>query len=96
MNSRAKETTSSFKLVPKNKRKIRPREMSAMTSQRKPSEAKEKSPKEASETKDPPNPGMVGIPKKPHEVNKTLSKPGAANKKAHKKGCKQAKKFSPF
>lgn len=57
-----------------------------MIAPRKPSEAKEKGPEKASETKDPPNPCMVRITKKPGEVKKALSKPGAANEKAPKKG----------
>lgn len=88
INSKAKKTTGSFKLVPKNKRKIQPKLLSAMIAPRKPSGAKEKGPKKPSETKDPLNPGMVRIPKKPGEVKKTLSKPGAVDKKA-------PKKFSP-
>lgn len=88
INSKAKETTGSFKLVPKNKRKIQPKWLSAMIAPRKPSGAKEKGPRKPSETKDPLNPGMVRIPKKPGEVKKTLSKPGAFDEKA-------PKKFSP-
>lgn len=53
VNSKAKEITGSFKLVPENKRKIKPRQISAMIAPRKPSEDKEKGPRKASETKDP-------------------------------------------
>lgn len=63
---------------------------------RKPSEAKEKGPRKASEKKDPLNLSMVRLPKKPGEVKKALSKLVAANKKVPKIGYKQGKKFSLF
>lgn len=63
---------SSFKLAPKNKRIIQPREMFAMLALRTFSEAKEKAPHKANETKkDPPNPG---------EVRKVLKMPGKVKK----------------
>lgn len=79
---------SSFKLVPKNKRIIQPREMFAMLALRTPREAKEKGPQKASETKDPPNPGEVRkTPKMPDQVKKALPL-GEAKERAPRKAAK--------
>uniref|UniRef100_A0A8C0AJN5 Histone H1.8 n=1 Tax=Bos mutus grunniens TaxID=30521 RepID=A0A8C0AJN5_BOSMU len=83
VNSKAKGATGSFKLVPKDKRKIPPRK----TAPRMPGQAEGKDPKKPSESKkDPAN--TVEVKKgsrKPREERAAPSKPGAA-KKAPKKG----------
>ncbi|XP_055413886.1 histone H1.8 isoform X1 [Bubalus kerabau] len=83
VNSKAKGATGSFKLVPKDKRKIPPRK----TAPRMPGQAEGKDPKKPSESKkDPANPGEVKKgSRKPREGRAAPSKPGAA-KKAPKKG----------
>lgn len=64
------ESHNSFRLAPKNKRVIQPKEMFTMLALRTFSEAKEKAPQKASETKkDPPDPGAVRkVPTMPGEV----------------------------
>ncbi|KAB0365161.1 hypothetical protein FD754_009317, partial [Muntiacus muntjak] len=83
VNSKAKGATGSFKLVPKDKRKIPPRK----TAPRMPGQTEGKDPKKPSESKkDPANPGEVKKgSRKPREGRAAPSKPGAA-KKAPKKG----------
>uniref|UniRef100_A0A8C3XCX1 Histone H1.8 n=1 Tax=Catagonus wagneri TaxID=51154 RepID=A0A8C3XCX1_9CETA len=90
INSKAKGATGSFKLVPKQKRKIQPRKTATMTAPRRPGQAEEKESKKARKAKkDPPNPG---------EVKKGSRKPGAGRscppktgeaKKAPRKGKTQ-------
>ncbi|CAI9159882.1 unnamed protein product [Rangifer tarandus platyrhynchus] len=83
VNSKAKGATGSFKLVPKDKRKIPPRK----TAPRMSGQTEGKDPKKPSESKkDPANPGEVKRgSRKPGEGRAAPSKPGAA-KKAPKKG----------
>ncbi|XP_057562330.1 histone H1.8 [Hippopotamus amphibius kiboko] len=87
VNSKAKGATGSFKLVPKDKRKIQPKKTSTMTAPRRSGQAEGKDPKKPSESKkNPPNPGEVKKgSRKPGGGRTASSKPGAA-KKAPKKG----------
>ncbi|XP_032503855.1 histone H1oo [Phocoena sinus] len=87
VNSKARGATGSFKLVPKDKRKIQPRKTSTMTAPRRPGQAEGKDPKKPTESKkNPPNPGDVKKgSRKPGEGRTAPPKPGAA-KKAPKKG----------
>ncbi|XP_055269285.1 histone H1.8 [Moschus berezovskii] len=83
VNSKARGATGSFKLVPKDKRKIPPRKAAS----RMPGQAEGKDPKKLSESKkDPAKPGEVKKgSRKPGEGRAAPSKPGTA-KKAPKKG----------
>ncbi|XP_076995673.1 LOW QUALITY PROTEIN: histone H1.8-like [Tamandua tetradactyla] len=101
LNSKAKDTTGSFKLVPQRKRKTQLQKTSAIMALSKP---RGKGPKKPSEAKkEPPNPGQVEkVPKKPGEVEKVPPKPGPAKEKILQKGNKdkmaklgEAKKVSP-
>ncbi|XP_069340109.1 histone H1.8 [Eulemur rufifrons] len=90
LNSKAKGATGSFRLVPKHKRKIRPRRTAASVAPRGAGEVKEKVPKKPSTAKKgPPSLGKVEkAAEKPGEVRKEPPKPCAAKQKAPKKGNK--------
>uniref|UniRef100_A0A8C8YIV1 Histone H1.8 n=1 Tax=Prolemur simus TaxID=1328070 RepID=A0A8C8YIV1_PROSS len=90
LNSKAKGATGSFRLVPKHKRKIRPRRTAASVAPRGAGEAKEKVPKKPSTAKKgPPSLGKVErAAEKPGEVRKVPPKPCAPKQKAPKKGNK--------
>uniref|UniRef100_A0A2K6GE92 Histone H1.8 n=1 Tax=Propithecus coquereli TaxID=379532 RepID=A0A2K6GE92_PROCO len=90
LNSKAKGATGSFRLVPKHKRKIRPRRTAASVAPRGAGEAKEKVPKKPrAAEKGPPSLGKVEkAAEKPGEMRKAPPKPRAAKQKAPKKGNK--------
>nr|XP_012640653.1 histone H1oo isoform X1 [Microcebus murinus] len=90
LHSKAKGATGSFRLVPKHKRKIRPRRTAASVAPRGAGEAKEKAPKKPrAAEKGPPSLDKVEkAAEEPGEVRKAPPKPRAAKQKAPKKGNK--------
>ncbi|EPQ11924.1 Histone H1oo [Myotis brandtii] len=93
INSRARGATGSFKLVPKQKKKIQPRKTATVSAPRRPGEAKEEAPKKDGQTKGEEARGGKAR-KAPQQPDKaTEAPPGASG--PHGKLKIKGKKDSP-
>ncbi|XP_045687870.1 histone H1.8 [Phyllostomus hastatus] len=91
-NSKAKGATGSFKLVPKPRKKVKPRKKSTMSAPRRPAEAKEEAPKKGGQTKD--GEARVGkarkVPQEPDKATKGPRGPIRPRGKSKVKGRKNS------